>query len=216
MPKNRTTYHKAWREAHKEKEQERLRKYYQDNREQITARRKAKIEENPEKYKARACIYSKKSRVKHPDYKKSYDDAHRDEKHRKQRVYDAGRVKERSAYKKSHRDQYNTYDKRRRAAKKGAPINDFTLAQWQAMKEHYKYRCVYCSRKMQKLTQDHLTPLSRGGSHTASNIVPACRSCNSRKQAGAPLVPVQPLLLTLPPSSQRLLIPTSLRHSLHP
>jgi 5-methylcytosine-specific restriction endonuclease McrA len=26
-------------------------------------------------------------------------------------------------------------------------------------------------------------PLSRGGSHTASNIVPACRSCNSSKGA---------------------------------
>jgi 5-methylcytosine-specific restriction endonuclease McrA len=59
----------------------------------------------------------------------------------------------------------------------------------------YGHCCVYCGRKMQRLTQDHITPLSRGGNHTKSNIVPACRSCNSKKGTGEPLVPVQPMLL---------------------
>jgi 5-methylcytosine-specific restriction endonuclease McrA len=31
------------------------------------------------------------------------------------------------------------------------------------------------------LTQDHVTAVSRGGEHSADNVVPACRSCNSRK-----------------------------------
>lgn len=64
----------------------------------------------------------------------------------------------------------------------------------------HQYRCVYCGKRAKgKLTQDHIPPLSKGGSHTASNIVPACCSCNSRKAAGAVLIPVQPLLLTLAP-----------------
>ncbi|MDB4875733.1 MAG: hypothetical protein JWM41_2179 [Gemmatimonadetes bacterium] len=28
---------------------------------------------------------------------------------------------------------------------------------------------------------DHVIPISRGGSHTRENVVPACRSCNSKK-----------------------------------
>ena len=47
---------------------------------------------------------------------------------------------------------------------------------------------------------DHLTPLSKGGSHTVSNIVPACRPCNSRKGVKEVLRPVQPLLITVSPA----------------
>ena len=42
-------------------------------------------------------------------------------------------------------------------------------------------RCVYCTRPATAI--DHVVPLSRGGANHPSNIVPACRSCNSRKHA---------------------------------
>jgi 5-methylcytosine-specific restriction endonuclease McrA len=76
-------------------------------------------------------------------------------------------------------------------------MNDFTEAEWQAMKAHYNHRCAYCGKRQKRLTQDHITPLSKGGSHTATNIVPACRSCNARKGTRPPLRPVQPLLFAL-------------------
>lgn len=41
--------------------------------------------------------------------------------------------------------------------------------------------CAYCGRADVPLTLDHRMPLSRGGSHDPQNIIPACRSCNSRK-----------------------------------
>jgi hypothetical protein len=102
-----------------------------------------------------------------------------------------------SMYHQLHPEKRIAANATRRARKLGAPVNDFTAAQWRAMKAHYGYRCVYCGKKQQRLTQDHITPFSKGGSHTASNIVPACRSCNSKKGIKAPLRPVQPLLILL-------------------
>ena len=40
--------------------------------------------------------------------------------------------------------------------------------------------CHYCG-SLDDLTIDHKTPLSRGGTNEIANLVPACRSCNSRK-----------------------------------
>lgn len=85
--------------------------------------------------------------------------------------------------------------RKRRAVKAMAPVNDLTLAEWQAIKEHFGHRCAYCGKKFQRLTQDHITPLSEGGSHTLSNVVPSYKSCNSKKGTGPVLKPVQPILI---------------------
>jgi 5-methylcytosine-specific restriction endonuclease McrA len=98
-------------------------------------------------------------------------------------------------WRQAHPEQNASHWQRRRARKKQAPVNDMTVGQWQEIKAVYGYRCVYCGIKNVALTQDHLTPLSNGGSHTATNIVPACVSCNSKKGTGPVLKPIQPLLL---------------------
>lgn len=59
---------------------------------------------------------------------------------------------------------------------------DLTYDQWKAILEKHDHRCAYCSTD-QSITMDHVEPLSKGGPHTASNVVPACRSCNSSKRA---------------------------------
>jgi hypothetical protein len=43
--------------------------------------------------------------------------------------------------------------------------------------------CAYCGTifSAQKLTRDHVQPLSRGGRDTWMNVVTACRACNQRK-----------------------------------
>ena len=45
--------------------------------------------------------------------------------------------------------------------------------------------CAYCGSDRRpgamRMAQEHMTPLARGGSHTASNVVPACKHCNSAK-----------------------------------
>ena len=88
-------------------------------------------------------------------------------------------------YLRSHPDKARIYNRvkkaKRRALKRGAGINDFTTAQWRSMVEAARGRCYYCGRVSEQLQQEHKIPLSRGGNHTASNIVPSCSWCNSRK-----------------------------------
>ncbi len=48
--------------------------------------------------------------------------------------------------------------------------------------------CYYCRSKVgrNRLTMDHLVPLSRGGKSKKGNIVPACKECNNRKKSMLP------------------------------
>lgn len=47
-------------------------------------------------------------------------------------------------------------------------------------------KCWYCGCVGVSFTLDHVMPRSRGGSSDPANLVPACRSCNSRKGARTP------------------------------
>lgn len=57
---------------------------------------------------------------------------------------------------------------------------DFTVGDWWRALRFFNHRCAYCGAS-RSLTRDHVRPLTRGGAHTASNIVPACRLCNEAK-----------------------------------
>lgn len=58
--------------------------------------------------------------------------------------------------------------------------------------------CLYCGKSFQanKLSRDHVNPVVRGGSDCWTNVVTACKSCNSYKggrtpeQAGMPLLAI--------------------------
>jgi len=75
-------------------------------------------------------------------------------------------------------DGVSATQSRRRAAGGG-----FTAAAWEHLKALFGHCCAYCRRKMKKLTQDHVIPISKGGWHCSMNIVPACQPCNARKGA---------------------------------
>lgn len=47
--------------------------------------------------------------------------------------------------------------------------------------ELFDHRCAYCATEGAKLEMDHVTPISKGGTHTADNIVPSCVPCNRSK-----------------------------------
>lgn len=71
---------------------------------------------------------------------------------------------------------------RKRAKRKAAPREPFTVAQWNEKVARYGGKCAYCRERPWK-HQDHVIPLSRGGSHALANVVPACQPCNQKKHA---------------------------------
>jgi 5-methylcytosine-specific restriction endonuclease McrA len=78
---------------------------------------------------------------------------------------------------------YNTKKDAKRRLAINATINKITVSEWKKIKLLYKNKCAYCLKEFKKLTMDHVVPLVKGGSHDKDNIVPACKSCNSSKQA---------------------------------
>lgn len=74
------------------------------------------------------------------------------------------------------------HNRNRRVIKKNAR-GMHTQGQWEALKRKFEYACLRCKRVEPEiiLSEDHIKPLSNGGSNNIDNIQPLCRSCNSSK-----------------------------------
>lgn len=70
-------------------------------------------------------------------------------------------------------------EKRKKAKKQGLP-STFTPDDWKIALDYFGHACAYCG-EIRPLAQEHFIPLSANGPYTPDNIVPACKSCNSRK-----------------------------------
>lgn len=62
-------------------------------------------------------------------------------------------------------------------------FSDFTVQDWLDLLEEFDHACAYCHKRDTRMEIEHMTPLSRGGANHRDNVVPACRSCNSRKSS---------------------------------
>lgn len=119
---------------------------------------------------ARVVKYHKLNREKNNAYMRSYRSKNRSRVGKYQR-----------AYRLANKDRYSHHDHKKSVLRRAiTSMGSFTLPEWIQMKRKYSFRCWYC-RKKKPLTRDHVVPLCDGGKHSASNIVPACKSCNSRK-----------------------------------
>lgn len=94
-------------------------------------------------------------------------------------------------YIENHRPKVREKNRRRAATRRGAD-GYCSLEQLHARIEYYGGRCWLCGCDWYALlaydqTIDHIKPVSKGGSEWPANLRPACRSCNSAKNASWPL-----------------------------
>jgi 5-methylcytosine-specific restriction endonuclease McrA len=75
-------------------------------------------------------------------------------------------------------DKRHTLTHKRRAETYGVEHVEYSRT---AILERWGHACAYCGAHATHL--DHVEPLSRGGTDTESNIVPACQTCNLSKGA---------------------------------
>jgi 5-methylcytosine-specific restriction endonuclease McrA len=62
-------------------------------------------------------------------------------------------------------------------------VCDFTVEDWEKCLEYFNNSCAYCGISGVMLQQEHLVPVSDGGTYTKNNIIPACFHCNTNKRA---------------------------------
>lgn len=94
----------------------------------------------------------------------------------KERTYKY-RIEQREKYLAQHRvHQFN----RKNIIK---ATDDGTVTEEFAKEIYATEICYFCKQQIvrEERTMEHLIPLSRGGPHSASNIVMSCKSCNSSK-----------------------------------
>ncbi len=82
----------------------------------------------------------------------------------------------------------------RRVKKLNAP-GTHTLQEFDVLCAMFDHRCLRCGHK-KTLTEDHIVPLSKGGSDDISNLQPLCKSCNSAK--GDHTIDYRPFPVTQP------------------
>ena len=75
-------------------------------------------------------------------------------------------------------------NKRNRVLKRiKVKLGTHTFGDWENLKKQYNNICPCCHKSEPeiKLTEDHIIPLSKGGSDNIENIQPLCGSCNCKK-----------------------------------
>jgi len=207
---NRSDYWKIYYATHLEERRRQQREYYRRNRQ-------ARIVASQEYYFA-----NKQDRL---EYHRKYDQEHKETRLIQHKEWlknnPAKRVQYTQNYRDSHKDAYKEYQRTyQHSAKRQLYRNNpeyqakqriitnryrarqieleatLTFEQWEAIIRAYRGRCAYCGRKMKKLTQDHVIPVSLGGSYIASNIIPSCLICNSSKGSKPP-VKIPPIRLLI-------------------
>ena len=144
---------------------------------------KDRIKKYSEENKGRRAEYFRKYREDNKERTTEYSRKYREENEERIKKYREENKERMTEYSRKHREEnrelYRSYTQRRTSLKRSLP-STLTTNQWQHAQSYFNHGCAYCG-SVTSLEQDHFWPLSRGGGYTATNIIPACRSCNASK-----------------------------------
>ena len=126
--------------------------------------------------------YQRDWRERNPNYKKNYYEANKDKVRKKNDKWASeNRDKKRFYIKKWRVKNREKVYQSARIRQLNKSKGDYSLDEWEQTKAYFGNRCAYCGVSSDVLSQDHFIPLSKGGSYTKDNIIPACIRCNSSK-----------------------------------
>lgn len=179
---------KAWREEHIDHIKAQKKAHYWANRETDLAKSRAWRKANPEKKKAVAKAYYWATRESDLAASKARHAANPEPgraKTKAWRLANLERAKANSeasgkAWRKRNPEAVIVNNGKRRAYLRQG---DLTPAEWKVILEASGGLCAYCKEPRAKTHLDHVHPLSKGGEHSAVNVVPACGFCNLSKGA---------------------------------
>lgn len=187
-----------------EEKREYNRLYYLAHREEMIASQKRRDAQRPDEVRAYKQRHHAENRERenarsrrnwklyYPANRSKVRDYHRDHylKNRDRIVarhalnYEVSKTATRArhkAWQAANRERWNCLLGRHRARKLSAE-GSHTPREWLAKLRQFGFACAYCGATNIVLTEDHVVALSKGGSDYISNIVPACRRCNSKKR----------------------------------
>lgn len=174
-------YNKTWRNENRDRELRRSAEWRQNNPE--------RVREYQQRYNKTESRKTNSRRWRKSHSGKAWRHAYRLEPHTRAMAkrYDQSERRRQSMrkYRRSERGRVSTaqHNHRRRSLTQDGHVS---AKEWRALVEKFQNACAYCGTSDVALTMDHVIPLSRGGRHSVSNIVPACLRCNSSKGSRTP------------------------------
>lgn len=127
----------------------------------------------------RRCVFCGECKVMHEDFAKNGVDENGNARYRQDCKVCYNIRRRENNCKKRHSDFIGGMRRR------GEDLPDFSHQEWKECLIYFNGECAYCGmtpkNRHERLTRDHLKPITMGGVTQADNIVPACSSCNSSK-----------------------------------
>ena len=123
--------------------------------------------------RARHCEAAKRWREKNKSAKNAYDVKWREEHKEEKAEYER-------KWREANPERVRALE-RRYQQRKVQNGGEHTKEEFAALCDLYGNKCLCCAATT-ILVEDHVIPVSKGGSNNINNIQPLCVSCNSRKR----------------------------------
>jgi 5-methylcytosine-specific restriction endonuclease McrA len=160
---HRAEYKLKYNTQHREEAKAYSKQYRIDHHEECLQKNRERKRRNKDKIKVVQKKYAAEYYEKNKDYVKS-------------------KVK---AYQENNREKTKVYKMKNRLFRREAMLKSelkFTPVDWLNCLNSFNNECAYCG-SIGNLTQEHVVPIIKGGTHDPCNIVPACNSCNTSKNS---------------------------------